>query len=952
MIRPDLRNAVFCAVTIIALVALMSGSLLARSKLTTIAQNRSQVELTSVITDIRQLVDARYTQARASTSLLAGSPVVIAATKALLKDQRLGREYSTDEVLKAYLAPLVEEQGFLGYAVFNLTGELITAQDPQTETRTYYFRDQAPLVEEVISGKSIATQPRFSVSAELNNNKGLAQPDLESMLVAPVKDDAGNIIAFFAVRFDLESEVEKLIRLGRFRDTGETIVFDKDGRILAKPRFEIAMHDTIGHAGHKHALLQFPDFEEEQIRANSDTAVANSVETARMTAREFVKRLRDSQLKGELSSLYSYVSYHGERVLGVWYWDEALGIGFSTEILEKDAVGNSVTVTMMVGLLAVIMLYILTILFLILRGDEARADKKKSIEEIVNTVPDCILTVSPGGSILSSNSQAQARLGAIVNETVPVHLAKVISSDGLVEGTDIEDRHNLDNEDGIDLSIMEGRCLRCRAYHRDGTSFSAEIMVSATSNEGQKQYTCVIRDITERLKSEDAIHRLVFFDPLTGLANRNEFNRRLDDAIKDARRNETLVSVMLLDLDRFKQINEAFGHDVGDRILQTVGERLRKSAREVDTVGRLSADEFVFVATGLEDLQDAARPAERIVKNLAEPIEIDGYVHHVEASIGISFYPQDDEGRAELVRKADIALYQAKQRGSGQIHFYDTQLDQSVREKKVLEDDLRRAVRNRSLCLYYQPQIDLEGNVQAVEALLRWQREDGTFVSPDVFVSLAEHCNLICEIGDWVLEEACRQAKEWALKGMAPLRVAVNISPVQFSDLSLVEKVERAVANADLDPVMLELEVTESVVMNDIDQAIATLKVFKDKGFSLSIDDFGTGYSSLAYLKDMPVDRLKIDKSFLDGVPENPGDLSIVSAVISLGQSLGLEVVAEGVETMAQWHELEKLGCDYAQGYYFARPLSVSDFEEWYSARAHSPAADLQSQIRDSQDSA
>ncbi|TNE56957.1 MAG: EAL domain-containing protein [Alphaproteobacteria bacterium] len=952
LIKPDLRNALFCAVTIIALVALMSGSLLAREKLTVIAQNRSQAELTSVISDIQQLVTARYAQARTSTSLIANSPVVVTATKSMLQDGQAGRTISTEDVLKAYLDPLVREQGYLGYAVLSFDGTVIVSHDPHTNALISKRLDQSGLFVQAAAGNAVTTPPMFVEPQTQNPGSQSQEPDIESVVIAPIKDKDGNALALFAVRFDLESELEKLTRLGRFRDTGETVVFNRDGRILARPRFDIAMHETVGHADHKHALLQFPDLERSQVRTDYDADQDQTLSKARSTAREFVDRLRESQQNNTLSNLYSYVSYHGARVLGVWYWDEALGIGYSTEILESEGVGHTVTVTMMVGLLAVIMLYILTILFLILRGDEAKADKKKSIADIVNTVPDSILTVSEDGLILSANSQSEKRLGVIANEINPLNLAKFISSDGLVEGTDIEDRHNLDNQNHIDLSQLAGRTLRCRAYHTDGTSFSAEIVVSTKTEQEPRQYTCLVRDIMDRLRSEEAIHKLIYFDPLTGLANRNEFNRRLEDAIKEARRNGTLVSVMLLDLDRFKQINEAFGHDTGDQILQTVSDRLRQTAREVDTIGRLSADEFVFVATGLNNLQDVTRPAERILKALSEPIEIDGYTHHVEACIGISFYPQDDESRAELVRKADIALYQAKQMGSGQIHFYDNKLDEEVRANKVLEDELRTAIKNRSLQLYYQPQLGLKGEVMAVEALLRWQRKDGTFVSPNVFVSLAERCNVIGEIGEWVLQEACRQAKEWAARGMTPLRIAVNLSPVQFSDATLVDKVEAAVKNAGLDPRTIELEVTESVVMGNIDQAMSKLRSFKEKGFSLSIDDFGTGHSSLAYLKDLPVDRIKIDKSFLDGVPDNKGNLSIVSTVISLGKSLGLEVVAEGVETLAQWKELEKLGCHYVQGYYFSRPLPAPDFEKWYKSRAKSPAADLLSKIRNSQDSA
>jgi diguanylate cyclase (GGDEF)-like protein/PAS domain S-box-containing protein len=590
------------------------------------------------------------------------------------------------------------------------------------------------------------------------------------------------------------------------------------------------------------------------------------------------------------------------------------------------------------------MFYVLTLLLWILRGSDAREDKKKSISEIVDIVGDSILTVSEGGKILSLNKFAEEKLCLSGELDDAVTLSQFLSSDGMAEGVEPSIRHMLDSGKDVDLSVLDGRTIKCRVHKMTGGHFSAELSVSMSSTRGRTQYTCVIKDITEKQKAEQEIERLNYTDPLTGLANRKELYRRLDIAIKSADRNKTNVSVMLLDLDNFKQINDTFGHDVGDGILKVVGERLHDCGREVDTIARLGGDEFVFIATGLLESTDSNNPAERIVEKLKVPILIDGYEHLVGTSIGISLYPQDDATRAELFRKADVALYKAKQKGLGVIQFYNSQLDEDVRGRKMMEDDLRRAMENREMSLNYQPQLSFGGDLIGVEALLRWKRADG-YVSPEVFISIAENCGLIGELGDWVLEEACKQAKTWQDAGLSNLRMAVNISAIQFSDEKLIDTVSRVLSETGLNAKYLELEITESMLMEDVDQTIEKLKQLREMGVALAIDDFGTGHSSLAYLKSMPVDRLKIDRSFIQAIPGEKGDEAIVEAILKLGQTLELEIVAEGVETIGQLAFLEGAGCDIVQGYYFSKPLSVANFEQWSAGRGHSPAADLQEKL-------
>jgi diguanylate cyclase (GGDEF)-like protein/PAS domain S-box-containing protein len=466
---------------------------------------------------------------------------------------------------------------------------------------------------------------------------------------------------------------------------------------------------------------------------------------------------------------------------------------------------------------------------------------------------------------------------------------------------------------------------------KDGTLYPSALSISAVHDKAGRitHYVAVFSDITERKASEARIAFLAQHDSLTGLPNRALLHDRLDQALANAARQGTRIALLFLDLDRFKTINDSLGHMMGDQLLQGVALRLSGCVRETDTVSRQGGDEFLIVLTHVEMPDDAARVAEKILDRLRPPFDIDGQQLGTSFSIGIALYPEDGNTVESLMKNADTAMYHAKENGRNTYRFFDERMNVNALERLHLENGLRRALENEEFTVYYQPQVDLvSGRIIGAEALLRWFSGVMGGVSPARFIPLAEECGLIVPIGEWVLHTACRQARKWQDEGLPAIPVAVNLSALQFRRADIVATVSRALEESGLQGCWLELELTESLLMQSGPEVEATLSRLKALGVRLSIDDFGTGYSSLAYLKRFPVDRLKIDQSFVRDITDDPDDAAIVRAIIQLGRSLRLEVIAEGTETPEQMDFLRYERCTAAQGYLFAPPLPAEAVTE------------------------
>lgn len=464
---------------------------------------------------------------------------------------------------------------------------------------------------------------------------------------------------------------------------------------------------------------------------------------------------------------------------------------------------------------------------------------------------------------------------------------------------------------------------------KNGSLYPAWLTISAVRDDQERitNYISVISDISTIKQSQERVEYLAHHDVLTDLPNRHLFNDRLEHALHRAHRKENRVAVLFLDLDNFKSINDGLGHPVGDQVLQETARRLLGVVREEDTVARIAGDEFSIILEDIQDSQSVAVLAEKLLQAYVAPFSIENHELHISMSIGISLYPDDGEDVTSLVKNADAAMYQAKERGKAGYCFYTQQLTDAALERLQLENHLRKALAQDEFQLYYQPQYHLEsGALMGAEALLRWQSGELGMIPPDRFIPLAESTGMILPIGEWVLQEACRQVAEWRQKGLELQRIGVNVAGQQIQHGDIVRTVAETLERSGLPATLLELEITESFIMQQAEEAISTLNLLRDTGVALAIDDFGTGYSSLSYLKLLPVNKLKIDRSFVKDTPRDKNSEAIVRAVIALARSLQLNVIAEGVESDSQQQFLRTAGCDEVQGFYYSRPLPADQF--------------------------
>ncbi|MCF8476714.1 MAG: EAL domain-containing protein [Pseudolabrys sp.] len=433
----------------------------------------------------------------------------------------------------------------------------------------------------------------------------------------------------------------------------------------------------------------------------------------------------------------------------------------------------------------------------------------------------------------------------------------------------------------------------------------------------------LIHDVTERKRYEERIAHMAHHDSLTGLPNRAAFNEHINGMIKTAESARQNFAVLCIDLDRFKEVNDVFGHGVGDEMLRQVASRLERAC-DGAFLSRLGGDEFTVISTVGAQPSNAEGIAERMYAQLADDIEIQGHKLRAGLTIGISLYPNDAAEAASLIAHADAALYRAKAEGRGSIRFFEPDMDKRLREKRTLQHDLRLAVARNELHLHYQPQAMIGGDVTGFEALARWHHPSRGLVAPGVFIPLAEESGLILSLGEWILREACREAVTWK----NPLKIAINLSPVQFQHGDLAALVHAVLLDTGLQPRRLELEITEGVLIGDFSRALSILRKLKTLGVGIAMDDFGTGYSSLSYLQAFPFDRIKIDRSFIANLERTPQSEAIVRAVIGLGRGLDLPVTAEGVETQAQLDFLKSERCQEIQGYFIGRPGPIDDYAE------------------------
>ncbi|MFM0166190.1 sensor domain-containing protein [Paraburkholderia sediminicola] len=550
------------------------------------------------------------------------------------------------------------------------------------------------------------------------------------------------------------------------------------------------------------------------------------------------------------------------------------------------------------------------------RSDLALRLQSRALDASVNAI--LITAPSPTGNLIEYVNPAFMRITGYDPAEVIGHDCRVLQRD---------DR----DQEGVALirqALAANREVSAvvRNYRKDGALFWNQLFIAPVPNaEGViTHHIGVINDVTDLIRYQEQLEYQANYDSLTRLPNRNLLRDRLQHALIVAQRHHKGVAVVFIDLDGFKNVNDSLGHSVGDRLLSVVAERLARCTRTSDTVARHGGDEFVIVMTDTVDEQSLIAWMERVRASISEPVWLDGTELYVGCSMGASLFPQDGEDAETLMKKADLAMYRAKDMGRNTFQFYQPEMNASAGARLNLERRLRRALRDNEFLLHYQPQVDIvSGQIVGTEALVRWHDPEVGLVLPSLFIPVAEESGLIGPLSEWVLREACRQNKAWQDEGLPPARVSVNLSARVFQQRDIAKLVMQVLAETGLEPQYLELELTESTIMRNAEEAVSMLNELHALGIGLAIDDFGTGYSSLSYLKRFPVDRLKIDRSFVSDIGVSGDDETITSAIIALAHSLKLQVIAEGVETSAQLDFLKERACDEMQGFYFAKPLST-----------------------------
>ena len=554
------------------------------------------------------------------------------------------------------------------------------------------------------------------------------------------------------------------------------------------------------------------------------------------------------------------------------------------------------------------------------RRQRALEQGERRLRAIMNSVIDGILTVGEDGTIETANNAAGRIFSWSPAQMIGCSLDQLVGRE-----------HASDVEPGSVAHIELGRLppqsvLELVGWRRSGARFPVEMSVTELDLHGPRTFIVTLRDITERKAAQEMVLFHATHDPLTGLPNRTLFDDRLATALSQAARRGEMLAVMFLDLDRFKLINDTLGHTTGDTLLAALSTRLRSSVRQEDTVARMGGDEFIFILRGLKSAEDAVKPAQKILERMRPPFHVDGHELHLTASIGISLYPADGLAPDQLLKCADLALYRAKERGRNRLQLYNPTLNVRVFRQLDLERSLRRALEQQQFALVYQPQVALEtGRIVGLEALVRWHHPELGLVMPDDFLPLAEETGLIEPLGHWILRTACLQHRAWRDARLGPPRLAVNVSAREFQRSGLEQRVCEVLAETGMKADWLELELTESVLMQEGDGTAGLLAYLDALGISLALDDFGTGYSSLSYLRRFPIKRVKIDRALVRDIETSEGDAALTRAAIAMANGLRVGALAEGIETPGQLSLLRRYGCDQGQGFLLGRPVTASE---------------------------
>jgi diguanylate cyclase (GGDEF)-like protein/PAS domain S-box-containing protein len=612
--------------------------------------------------------------------------------------------------------------------------------------------------------------------------------------------------------------------------------------------------------------------------------------------------------------------------IAVWFTSQGYGTFYSVDVGE----GLFSLWTFMVTLVMT-MLLISTLQSGRNVAERTSLENEKKLRSVIDGALDAILTIDDDGRLVEFNPAAERMFGYQKEQVLGRTLSEIIVPPRLREA----------HEDGYKRFVLThqkhlfNQRVELTAMRSDGSEFPVELTLTALKEDGLSLVTGFIRDISEQKKARQEIENFAYYDVLTGLPNRRLLVDRFQHAILLSQRANTYCALMFIDLDNFKTLNDSKGHDIGDQLLIEVAKRIQLALRAGDTVARLSGDEFIVILEGLSSnashaYQQASEVAQKLLEKLNTSYHLGLFEFNTSASLGVTLFKEDQLNSFEThLRHADTAMYQAKAAGRNTYRFYDELMQQGLDKRYVLESALSSAIKNKELHLNYQSIVDADQNVIGAEVLLRWVQQQLGEVPPAEFIPIAENNNEIIRIGHWVLQQSCQQIKAWESHPLlGKVRLSVNISAKQFLYINFVKELREIIASADIDPDLLKLELTETAVIDNIDDVISKMKVLRKMGVRISLDDFGIGHSSLVYLKKLPVTQIKIDQSFVHDVLTDSNDAAIIKMVLAVGKTIHCDIVAEGVEQLEQFELLKKFGCHYFQGFYFSKPLSAANFEK------------------------
>ena len=753
----------------------------------------------------------------------------------------------------------------------------------------------------------------------LTDNHGRLVSGLISMFVAaPISNDTGEVIAIFMFRLDPEEGFTSILNQGRIGKTGETYSFDDEGRLISQSRFDDQLRELGLIPAGERGILNI------QLR-DPGVNLIEGEETTVPLDQQPLTFMAHSAIRGEAGiNLSGYRDYRGVPVVSAWVWDTELELGIATEFDVQEAYKTLRATQLAIISLTALSFFLLiglTVIYTLFRQRKAAEQELRRAATVFDNTDEGIIVTNAEADIILINSAFTVITGYEPEDVLGKNPR--FQQSGRHDAAFYKTMWDILNRDGQWRGEIWNR-------RKNGDIYPAWENINIVQDEHGHitNYVAIFSDISTLKESEDRMAHLAHHDTLTGLPNRLRFIANLEQAIEGAKRHKHKVALMFLDLDRFKYINDTLGHNVGDELLKTVAERLKSCVRAEDTVARLGGDEFTVVLTEIAHAEDAVLIADKIVKIVRKPVTVSGETIDTSASVGISIFPHDALECQGMLKAADSAMYHAKEMGKNSFQFFTADLASRMSEHALIEKDLRCALeKSGEFELYYQPQVSLvDGKIVGVEALIRWNHPEHGQLLPDTFIHVADDSNLIDAISEWILRTALSDYEKWSNNGSMGPRIAVNITGRQISNEQSIKHILSVLE--ELAPVpnvlQLDLEITETA-LERIERATNIINTLKNRGVTFAIDDFGTGHSSLSRLKQLPVDTLKIDQSFIRNIADESDDRAIAAAIIAMAHSLGLRVIGEGVETKPQLDVLRALDCDEIQGFYFSKPLPAGE---------------------------